>query len=327
MKVLVSGTSGHLGEAIARTLSEQGIPYLGVDLKEGAYTQRIGDLSARDFVEEIVAEITHVIHCATLHKPHVVTHSKTDFIQANVMSTLNLLEASKRSGVQGVIFTSTTSTFGDALRPKTKEAAVWVDEELKSQPKNVYGVSKTAAEDICQLFARNEGLPTIILKTSRFFWEVDDDPEKRGVYSDLNIKANEYLNRRVDIEDAVSAHLLALQKVEEIRFGKYIVSATSPFKKKDLADLNQDAVSVIRRLYPDFEALYQKLGWKMFPKIGRVYVNEKARRELGWEPKYDFRYLLASLHEGRPFKSQLAEEIGVKGYHDQAYRGGIYPVK
>jgi hypothetical protein len=60
---------------------------------------------------------------------------------------------------------------------------------------------------------------------------------------------------------------------------------------------------------------YEKIGWKMFPGIGRVYVNKKAREELGWLPKYDFGYVLDRLKSGTGFKSELAETIGLKGYH------------
>lgn len=326
MKILVTGTSGHLGEAIARTFLKQGIEYIGVDLKHSDYTHQVGDLSNKSFVERIVNDVDYIIHSATLHKPHVATHTKEKFIHSNILSTLNLLEASRIKGVKGFIFTSTTSTFGDSLKPKENEPAVWVTEELRSLPKNIYGATKNAAEDLCQLFYRNHKLPCIILKTSRFFWEKDDDPNKRAQYQDLNIKANEYLNRRLDIEDAVSAHLLALKKVEELGFGKYIISATTPFTKTDIVELNKDANSIVKKIYPEFEELYKKKGWKMFPRIGRVYVNKKAREDLGWNPKYDFKYILECLKKEKAFQSELALKIGIKGYHKEKFEDGIYPV-
>ena len=103
--------------------------------------------------------------------------------------------------------TSTTSAFGDALKPPIGAPAAWIDERVAPVPKNIYGVTKTAAEDLCQLFHRNEGLASIVLRTSRFFPEEDDDPEARIAYADDNAKANEYLFRRVAIEDVVEAHL------------------------------------------------------------------------------------------------------------------------
>lgn len=326
MRILVTGTSGHLGEAIARTLLKQEIDYVGVDIRKSNYTHQIGDLSNKAFTDKVLNDIDYVIHCATLHKPHIVTHTKDQFIDSNIKSTLNLLEGSRIKGIKGFIYTSTTSTFGDSLRPKENKSAIWVTEELRSSPKNIYGVTKNASEELCQLYFRNEKLPCIILKTSRFFLEKDDDLEKRSKYGDLNIKVNEYLNRRLDIEDAVTAHLLALKKVEEIGFDKYIISSTTPFIKSDIVELNRDACKIVKKIYPEYEDLYKRKGWKMFPKIGRIYVNEKARKDLNWNPKYDFKYILNCLKEERDFKSKLAREIGIKGYHEEKYKDGIYPV-
>ena len=170
-----------------------------------------------------------VFHAATLHKPHVATHSRAAFVETNVLGTLILLEEAVRARVRAFVMTSTTSAFGDALKPPIGAPAAWIDERVAPAPKNIYGVTKTAAEDLCQLFHRNEGLASIVLRTSRFFPEEDDDPEARMAYADDNLKANEYLFRRVAIEDVVEAHLLAAERAPSIGFGKYVVSATTPF--------------------------------------------------------------------------------------------------
>jgi UDP-glucose 4-epimerase len=172
-----------------------------------------------------------------------------------------------------------------------------------------------AAESLCELFQHLHGLPTIVLKTSRFFPEADDDPAMRRLYSDDNAKANEFLFRRVDIEDIVSAHVLALEKATAIGFGRYIISATSPFAEADCPLLNTDAPTVVRCYSPELEASYATHGFRMFPRIDRVYVNERARRELGWQPRYDFAHVLTRLREGKSIRSALADAIGAKGYH------------
>jgi hypothetical protein len=73
------------------------------------------------------------------------------------------------------------------------------------------------AEDLCQLFHRNHGLACIVLRTSRFFLEEDDSRVTRDTYADDNAKANEFLFRRVDLEDAVSAHVLAGKRAPAVR--------------------------------------------------------------------------------------------------------------
>jgi len=224
--------------------------------------------------------------------------------------------------VRAFVYTSTTSVFGDALIPAAGLPAAWITESVTPIPKNIYGVTKAAAEDLCQLFHRNAKLPCIALRTSRLFPEEDDDPTVRKSYADENIKVNEFLYRRVDIEDVVGAHLLAAERAAAIGFGKYIISATTPFTMDDLSELRTDAPAVARRLAPDYEIEYAKRGWKMVPSIDRVYINEKARHELGWRPRYDFRFLIEQLRLGQDTRSPLARLIGSKGYHARAFANG-----
>jgi UDP-glucose 4-epimerase len=270
--------------------------------------------------------VTAVIHTATLHKPHVATHSKQAFVDTNVTGTLNLLEAAVAAGVKSFVFTSTTSAFGSQLRPEAGQAAVWVTEDLPSVPKNIYGTTKLMAENLCELFFREQGLPVVVLRTSRFFPEDDDDPAMRSAYPLDNAQANELLYRRLDIADAVSAHLLAVAHAREIGFGRYILSATTPFGRQHLAALARDAAGVVRELYPDCAQLYAARGWQLFPEIDRVYVNDRARCELNWRPEFDFAHVLRSLRDGSDFRSSLVREVGAKGYHDTRFDDGPYPV-
>ena len=65
----------------------------------------------------------------------------------------------------------------------------------------------------------------------------------------------------------------------------------------------------------------------MIPSIDRVYVNDKARAELGWEPRHDFRALIARLAANDDLRSPLAREVGSKGYHGRAFGDRPYPVE
>ena len=323
-KVLVTGSSGHLGEALVRTLKAMNHEVIGIDILPSDFTDKVGSIADRQFAKQCMKGVDTILHTATLHKPHVATHSNQNFIDTNITGTLNLLEEAVLNGVNSFIFTSTTSTFGDALTLPVGSPAAWITEDIIPIPKNIYGVTKTAAEDICKLFYRNHKLPCIILRTSRFFPEKDDNKKTREAYEDA--KTSEFLYRRVDIEDVVNAHLLAIGKVKSIGFGRYIISATSPFTPNDLIDLHIDAPSVVKRIFPDYEEEYIKLGWKMFPQIERVYVNERARKELGWNPKYDFRYILNKLKVGADPRSKLSILIGSKGYHALNFSERPYPV-
>jgi UDP-glucose 4-epimerase len=315
MKVLVTGSSGHLGEALMRTLPALGHEALGVDIAPSPYTQVLGTIADRAVVDECMRGVDVVLHAATLHKPHVATHSRQAFVDTNVTGTLNLLEAATANEVRAFIFTSTTSTFGDALTPPAGSPAAWITEDVTPLPKNIYGATKTAAEDLCKLFHRNQGLPCLVLRTSRFFPEGDDEPEKNSAWDDSNLKVNELLYRRVDTEDVVSAHLLAMERAAALGFQKFIITATTPFTRDDLAALGSDAPAVLARRVPEYGAIFAARGWRMLPALDRVYVNEKARRLLGWQPRYDFARALACVAAGKDFRSPLAAAIGSKGYH------------
>ncbi|ANK87135.1 MULTISPECIES: NAD-dependent epimerase/dehydratase family protein [Rhizobium] len=326
MTILVTGSAGHLGEALMRSLRAQSRWARGIDIKPSAFTDMVGSIGDRGFIRRAMSGISHVIHAATLHKPHVATHGNRDFLDTNVGGTLNLLEEATAAGVASFVFTSTTSAFGAALTPVAGEPAAWVTEDVLPVAKNIYGVTKLAAEGISELFARKSRLPVVILRTSRFFPESDDDREIRNSYSAENAQANELLHRRVDISDVVGAHLLALEKAPAIGFGRYIISATTPFLPGDVAELRRDAPAVVERLFPGANTLYAECGWKMFPTLDRVYVNERARRELGWQPRYDFRFVVDCLRERREWRSPLAIDVGSKGYHEEVFAEGPYPV-
>jgi UDP-glucose 4-epimerase len=326
VRILVTGSAGHLGEALMRTFERTDHEAIGLDIKKSPATHLVGSIADRDLVHRAMRNVDAVLHTATLHKPHIATHSRQEFVDTNITGTLNLLEEAVEAGVRSFIYTSTTSTFGRALTPAVGEPAAWITETVVPVPKNIYGVTKLAAENLCELFQRQTDMPCIILRASRFFPEEDDDHSVRQTFDDNNLKVNEFLYRRADIEDIVSAHLLAIEKAGAIGFGRYIISATTPFTSNDIEELRADAPAVVKRYAPEYEYEYRRRGWSMMQSIDRVYVNELARIQLGWRPKYDFAFILGRLQAGEDFRSPLAQAIGSKGYHDEVFADGPYPV-
>ncbi len=310
-----------------RVLAGQGHDVRGLDVLASAFTSDIGSICDVDTVGRCMDGVDAVLHAATLHKPHVATHTRQDFLDVNVSGTLALLEGAFAARVGAFVFTSTTSVFGDAMKPAPGGPAVWVNEDVEPRPKNIYGVSKLAAENLCALMHRLHGLPAIVLRTSRFFPEEDDQREVRDGYDGENAKLNEMLNRRVDIEDAVGAHVCAIERAAGIGFGRFVVSATTPFVPGDLGALRDDPAGVVERRVPGTGAIYAQRDWRMFPTIERVYVNQRARDELGWLPRHDFASALAQAGRGEAYGSALAREVGAKGYHAQEFADGPYPVE
>ena len=315
MRILVTGSAGHLGEALIAVLRESGHAVIGLDVLASPSTDLVGSIGDRACVARGMHGQDAVVHTATLHKPHVATHPRQSFVDTNVTGTLNLLEEAVAAGVRSFVFTSTTSAFGRALTPGSGEPAAWITEDVRSLPRNIYGATKVAAEDLCELVHRDHGLPCVVLRIARFFPEPDDSPAVRSSYSTANVQLNELLYRRVDLADVVRAHDRALTRAPELGFGRFLISATTPFAPSDAPALRRDAVAVLDRHHPGAARVYADLGWRMFPTIDRVYDNRRARQELGWEPRFDFGTALQRVAGGMDPRSDLALAVGEKGYH------------
>ncbi len=326
--VLVTGSAGHLGTALMLALPGLGFKPFGIDILESPTTTAVGNISDRRFINSLLqgSSIKHIINAATLHKPHVGSHTKEQFVETNITGTIVLLEEAASLGNQigSFLFLSTTSTFGTALSPKPGNPAAWIDESVVPQPKNIYGVTKVAAEDMCFLVQKQTGLPVLVLRTSRFFPEEDDDDDRRNALGDANLKVLELSYRRCDLEDIVSACVCGMAKAKSIGWGRYIISAPPPFPRDPatLAALDRDPASVLRAVAPDVEAVFQAQGWDYLQRIDRVYDSSKAVRELGWKPKYTFAETVRMVGEGREWRSELTVKVGKKGYH--AVSTGVY---
>src|SRR5579863_8154978 len=158
MKIMVTGSAGHLGEAVVKALRADGHDPVGVDILPSPETTFVGSIQDRRLLAEAMAGADAVIHAATLHKPHLGTHSAEQFIDTNVSGTLAVLEHAVQAEIAAVVYVSTTSAFGQSLHPPAGQPAAWVTEESPSRPKNLYGATKTAAEDLCELFHRDHRL-------------------------------------------------------------------------------------------------------------------------------------------------------------------------
>lgn len=310
MRILLTGSTGWLGRYLAPMLRAGGHQVTGLDVAAGPDTQVVGSVADRALVDRVIGEngIEAVIDGAALHKPDIVRYPRQAFVDVNVTGTLNLLEAAVAAGCSRFVFTSTTSLMiTRAIRDETAAEAVWLDEDSGPlAPRNIYGVTKRSAEELCRLIHVETGLPVIVLRTSRFFPEEDDT---HRTLSGENMKANEFLNRRLTVEDCAAAHVAALAKAPKVGFGLYIASAPTPFARGDAAALKADAPSVIRRYFPDAEVLYAARGWSLPASIGRVYDASRIERALGFRCDTDFAAILTALRDGAPLPFE----------HDAAY--------
>lgn len=306
MRVLLTGSSGWLGQTLGPLLETAGHEVIGLDLTAGPATRIVGSITDAALMRTTVVDcdVEAIIHAATLHKPHVESESRTAFVATNVQGTVNLLEAATAEGsrVDRFVFTSTTSLMISAAiragRAGGASEAAWITDAMTGlRPRNIYGVTKLAAEHLCRLHHELFGLPLVILRTSRFFPEADDMAQAIP-HSDANTKANELLFRRLTVEDAAAAHLRALERAPALGFDSFIVSAPTPFQPADCARLLTDAPALVKRYFPDYPAIYERLGWTMFESIDRVYDASRAAERLGFTCRTGFAQKLRELETG-----------------------------
>ena len=303
MRLLVTGSSGWLGQTLVPRLQQAGHEVVGIDPVPGTTTRLVGSISDRAFVRAVMRDfgITAVVHAGALHKPHVESRSRSEFVAVNVQGTLNLLEEAVAPGsqVDRFVFTSTTSLMISkeirAGRAGGATKAEWITEAMTPLlPRNIYGVTKLSAEHLCRLFHELHGLPVVVLRTARFFPE-EDDMAHAMVQSEPNAKANEFLFRRLTVEDAAESHVAALDKAPGLGFDTFIVCARTPFSRDDCEALIHDAPAVVARYFPRYRALYDRLGWTMFQSIDRVYDSAKAAKRLGFVCRTGFAEQLAEI--------------------------------
>lgn len=303
MRILVTGSSGWLGETLVPRLRQAGHEVVGIDPVPSPTTRVVGSIADRALVRATMRDfqVEAVIHSGARHKPHVQTHAPSEFVAVNIQGTLNLLEESVSAGsqVDRFVFTSTTSLMVSngirAGRAGGATRAAWMTEELTPlHPRNIYGVTKLSAEHLCRMFHELHGLPVVVLRTARFFPE-GDDMAHAIVQSEENTKTNEFLFRRLTVADAAESHVVALDKARELGFDTFIISATTPFSRDDCEQLIIDAPAVVARYFPRYPELYASLGWTMFESIDRVYDSTKAATRLGFVCRTGFREKLAEL--------------------------------
>jgi nucleoside-diphosphate-sugar epimerase len=178
MRCLVTGAAGFVGSHLSEKLVSNGHEVIGIDcftdyyekdkklsnlriLQENKNFKLIeADLNSYP-LSEILFDIDYVFHLAA--QPGVRKSWGTDFayyVRDNVSATQRLLEAAKEcSSIRKVIYSSSSSIYGDSERFPTPEGTI-------PKPNSPYGVTKLTAENLCNVYFKNYGVPAVAL---RFF--------------------------------------------------------------------------------------------------------------------------------------------------------------
>lgn len=276
----VTGTSGRVGAAVARALEGAGWRTRGVDLSPGPRTSVVGDLRDARVRDALVHGADVVIHAAALHAPHVGLVGDAEFRSVNVDATAALLDDADAAGVRRFVYISSTSVYGNAMLPTDR--AVWVDEELPPQPRDIYDETKLAAE---RLVAAGP-MAAATLRIARCF------PEPLPVW------AARLLHRAVRLADVAAA--TANVATGDPVTGTFNIAGRYPFTRADCVALHHDAASVIAERAPEVAAEFHARGWPLPESIDRVYDSSAATNAFGYQPAEGALRLLREAGNGEP---------------------------
>ena len=175
MRALVTGAAGFVGSTLTDALLTRGDRVLGVDCFTPYYdrSDKEANLSAARRSDRFELVDTDLRSCdiePLLDGIDVVFHQSAqagvrlswsdgfaDYAGHNILATQRVLEAAKRIGTTKLVYASSSSVYGNAAAYPTTEDDV-------PQPHSPYGVTKLAAEHLCNLYAANWGLPTVSLR-------------------------------------------------------------------------------------------------------------------------------------------------------------------
>lgn len=298
-KILVTGGAGFIGSNIVKTLLEKGAKVSVLDnfstgrrentapFKEKSNFELMeGDLRSYTTVREAVRGKDFIFHQAALPSVQRSIDDPVTTNNVNILGTLNVLEATKEFGAKRIIYASSSSIYGNSkVLPKK--------EDLPAQPLSPYALSKYVAERYCQLYYKIYGLETVSLRYFNVFGP-NQDPNsqysaavpkfissmKKGesptIYGD-GLQSRDF----TWVDNVVEANILACQAERTKAAGQVFNIASG--KAYNLLQL----VDILNKL----------LGRQIKPNFSRARAGdvkhslasiEKAKTNLGYEPKVDF---------------------------------------
>ena len=278
MRILVTGSAGHLGEALVRTLRDREARGRRPRHPGSPYTDHVGSIADR--ARASGAAWPASTRCCTpprctnrTSRPTAGRTSSTPTSPArSTCWKRRLPRASGPSSTPAPPACSATRW----RRPPGAPAA-WVTEDVTPVPKNIYGVTKAAAEDLCQLFHRNQGLPASCCAPRA------SSPRRTTTGGARRLCRRQPQGERISPPPrrhrghgqraSARARARAGARLPQIHHQRDdAVHARGPARR-----CARDAPAVVRRRRARLRGRIRAARLAMFPRIDRVYVNERAR--------------------------------------------------
>ena len=267
-KAIVTGGEGFIGTHLVRTLNEQGIEAKSYDLKSGL------DILDTVKLTEFLRGADYVFHTAALPRvPYSIEHPQ-ETNRTNIEGTLSVLVAARDAGVSRVVYSASSSAYGD-------QATLPLVEAMQPLPKSPYGLQKYVGELYCKVFSEVYGLETVSL---RYFNVYGPGADPNGAYA---LVVSKFIKQRQDggpmtitgdgsvtrdythVRDVVRANILAAQS-EKVGKGEVInIGAGNNVSVNKIAELiGGPTTHIPPRLEPH----------------DTLADNSRARELLGWQP-------------------------------------------
>ena len=323
MKAFVTGASGFTGSHLVRALEQRGDSIVALvrktsDLSRLQASQAklvYGDITDRPTLEAAMQGVDTVFHTAAYVELGVVNAAKMQ--QINVEGTRAVLEAAKAAGVAKLVYCSTIGIYGDTQGQVIDESFDRTQQGFSSE----YDRTKYLAQQLVDQFAA-EGLPTVSVMPSGIFGA--DDPHF-GPVMDTFLKGKlkvwaggDRITGIVHVDDLVAAMLLAAEKAPAR--SHYILSAGEMSTREMFDFLSQTTGIPAPREVPEpivrlagmlLDPIGRWFSWQ--PPISRERVHyiydrcvrikaDKARQELGWQPRSVEQTLQEALKRPQPVR-------------------------
>lgn len=308
MKALVTGAAGFVGSNLAEELLSAGYEVVGVDSFTDYYARDLKEKNLsffrnhdnftfleRDIVKidlvELLSDIDYVFHQAAQAG---VRASWGQFFNTytnnNIKATQQLLEAAKESTIKKFVYASSSSVYGDTDNLPMKETN-------KLQPVSPYGVSKLGAENLCYLYWKNFGVPTVSLRYFTVFGERQRPDMAFHIFikeiltnGKITVFGDGKQSRNFTyVGDVVQANILAAQSnVEGEIFnvgggGDRVELKTTIAMMEDIIgcgvekEYQETAKGDVKHTEADERKIREVLGYK--PQVG---LSEGLKREVEW---------------------------------------------
>lgn len=277
MKVVVTGGSGRIGQAVVKALLERGDDALVLDMKapeDKRWNFVCADIT--DFAQVInnLRGADAVVHLAAIPGPW--QDMPQEVMRVNVMGTYNVLEACRQLGIYKVVVASSINAIGLSYnREKPRLDYLPVDEAHPARPEDCYSLSKWLGEQIADAMVRLEPEMTVI--SLRFHGVVSPERYARWrQYPRHDIPGDfKGLWGYVDIRDVVDAVLKSLAVTWKGHEAFFICAADT--------SSTVPTMELVKAIYPDVPLKRELKGHE------GLFDLSKAQRLLGWQPKHSWR--------------------------------------